>query len=66
MEDYNAATQDGGKAVSNFLLHGLRIKNDLDEDIIIKGINFELYMIYREKPRSYEPQIKMGGQYRWN
>jgi hypothetical protein len=39
----NVATQDGGKAVSNFLLHGLRIKNDLDEDIIIKDINFELY-----------------------
>lgn len=38
----NAATEYGGKVVSNFLLHGLKIKNDLDENIKLKDINFQL------------------------
>ncbi|WP_164949234.1 M23 family metallopeptidase [Clostridium sp. FP2] len=40
----NMALESGGKVVSNFLLHGLRIKNDLEENIILKDINFELYV----------------------
>jgi hypothetical protein len=39
----NAASEEGGKVTSNFLLHGLRIKNDLDENITLKDINFEFY-----------------------
>jgi hypothetical protein len=40
----NMALETGGKAISNFLLHGLKIKNDSDKNIILKDINFELYV----------------------
>jgi hypothetical protein len=40
----NMALETGGKVVSNFLLHGLKIKNDSDKNIILKDINFELYV----------------------
>lgn len=39
----NMVLESGGKVISNFLLHGLRIKNSSDEDLILKEINFELY-----------------------
>ncbi len=39
----NVAVDTGGKVVSNFLLHGLKIKNDSDKNIILKNIDFELY-----------------------
>lgn len=32
-----------GKTESNFLLHGLSIKNDTDKDIILSEISYELY-----------------------
>lgn len=43
-KDYiiNAATE-GRRAVSNFLLHGLLIKNDSKEQLQLKEITFELY-----------------------
>lgn len=40
----NMALENGGKVISNFLLHGLKIKNDSDKNIILKDINFELYV----------------------
>ena len=40
----NMASEAGGKVVSNFLLHGLKIKNDLDENVVLKDITFELYL----------------------
>jgi len=40
----NMALESGGKVVSNFLLHGLKIKNDSYKNIILKDINFELYV----------------------
>ena len=39
----NMALETGGKIVSNFLLHGLKLKNDSDKNVILKDINFELY-----------------------
>jgi hypothetical protein len=39
----NAAVERGGKIVSNFLLHGLKLRNNEDEIIILEDINFELY-----------------------
>lgn len=39
----NMAEECRGEVVSNFLLHGLKIKNDIEENIILKQINFELY-----------------------
>jgi hypothetical protein len=39
----SAAVNTSGKIVSNFLLHGLKIKNDTDESILLEEINFELY-----------------------
>ncbi|MCM1989087.1 M23 family metallopeptidase [Oceanirhabdus seepicola] len=39
----NMAEENGGQVVSNFLLHGLKIKNDTGENIILKDISFELY-----------------------
>jgi hypothetical protein len=39
----NAATETGGRIVSNFLLHGLRIKNNSDKTITVNSINYELY-----------------------
>lgn len=39
----NMSLESGGKVISNFLLHGLRIKNISDKNLILKDINFELY-----------------------
>lgn len=39
----NMALESGGKVISNFLLHGLRIKNSSDKNLILKDIKFELY-----------------------
>ncbi|MBU5591447.1 M23 family metallopeptidase [Clostridium sp. MSJ-4] len=39
----NMALETGGKIVSNFLLHGLKLKNDSGKNVILKDINFELY-----------------------
>ena len=39
----NMVLETGGKVISNFLLHGLKIKNHSDKNIILKDINFELY-----------------------
>lgn len=39
----NVPVATGGKIISNFLLHGLKIKNNLDENVILLDINFELY-----------------------
>jgi len=39
----NMALENGGKVISNFLLHGLKIKNNSDKNLILKDINFELY-----------------------
>ncbi len=44
-EDYIITmTKEGhGKIESNFLLHGLKIKNDTDKPVVIRQINLELY-----------------------
>lgn len=39
----NMALESGGEVISNFLLHGLRIKNSSDKNLVLKDINFELY-----------------------
>ncbi len=39
----NVPVATGGKIISNFLLHGLKIKNNLDENVTLLDINFELY-----------------------
>ncbi|ADL50762.1 M23 family metallopeptidase [Clostridium cellulovorans] len=39
----NAPVEIRGNVISNFLLHGLSIKNDTDETIVIKNITFGLY-----------------------
>jgi hypothetical protein len=38
----NAANTNWGKTVSNFLLHGVKIENDDNENITLKEISFEL------------------------
>ncbi|MDP4088457.1 MAG: M23 family metallopeptidase [Bacillota bacterium] len=38
----NASSESGGKVISNFLLHALKIENDCDESIILKSICLEL------------------------
>lgn len=44
-KDYiiNMTNEGGGKVESNFLLHGLKVKNDTDKTMIIREINMELY-----------------------
>jgi hypothetical protein len=39
----NVPVGTGEKIISNFLLHGLKIKNDIDENVILLDINFELH-----------------------
>jgi hypothetical protein len=39
----NIPVATGGKTISNFLLHGLKIKNDFNENITLLEVNFELY-----------------------
>jgi hypothetical protein len=39
----NMINSDHGKTESNFLLHGLSIKNDSDKAVTLRGISFELY-----------------------
>lgn len=39
----NMTSSEHGKTESNFLLHGLSIKNNTDKDIMLKQIDFELY-----------------------
>jgi hypothetical protein len=39
----NASSENGGKVISNFLLHGLKITNNSDGNIVLKAINFELH-----------------------
>jgi hypothetical protein len=39
----NMTNSEHGKTESNFLLHGLSIKNNAEKDILLKEISFELY-----------------------
>lgn len=39
----NMANMDSGKIVSNFLLHGLKIRNNSDHNVTLKEISFQLY-----------------------
>lgn len=39
----NMSNSDNGKTESNFLLHGLSIKNNTDKNIILNEISYELY-----------------------
>lgn len=58
-KDYiiNAASENWGKFISNFLLHGLKIENDTEESVVLESITFELMasgesvkqIIYRDK-----------------
>lgn len=41
----NVPVATGGRIISNFLLHGLRIKNNIDENVTLMDINFELYAL---------------------
>lgn len=39
----NMSYEAHGKVESNFLLHGLNIKNDTDQPLVLKHVNLELY-----------------------
>ena len=56
----NMALESGGEVISNFLLHGLKIKNTSHKNLILKRISFQLYtsddlvkeIVYQGEPLS--------------